>query len=85
MARTVRSLFFFLFRFYIYFLILFYVFIIEIIIICILIIISPLLAAGIGVGRLCWVRQGPVVLATGGSPINLDSRVRAYCVYSRCE
>ena len=37
--------------------------------------ISPLLAAGIGVRRLCWVRHGPVVLAAGGSPINLDGRV----------
>ena len=48
--------------------------------------ISPLLASGVRVGRLCWVGQGPVVLAAGGRPTNLDNgRARAYCVCSRCE
>ena len=48
--------------------------------------ISPLLAGGVRVRRLCWVGQGPVVLAAGGRPTYLDNgRARAYCVCSRCE
>ena len=52
----------------------------------ILIMISPLLASGVRVGRLCWQEQGPVVLAAGGRPTNLDNgRAGAYCVCSRCQ
>ena len=48
--------------------------------------ISPLLAGGVRVGRLCLVGQEPVVLAAGGCHTNLDdSRATAYCVGSRCE
>ena len=51
-----------------------------------LIMISSLLASDVRVGRLCWVEQGPVVLATGGCPTNLDNgRARAYYGCSRCE
>ena len=42
-------------------------------------------ACGGRVGRLCWVGQGPVMLAAGGRFTNLDNgRARAYCVRSRC-
>ena len=45
-----------------------------------------LLVSGVRVRRLCWVGQGPVVLAAGGRHTNLDNgRARAYCVCSRCE
>ena len=51
-----------------------------------LIMISPVLASCVRVGRLCWVGQGPVVLAAGGRPTNLDNgRTSAYCVCSRCK
>ena len=47
--------------------------------------ISPFLASGVQVGRLCWEGQGPVVLVAGGRPTNLDnSRARAYYVCRRC-
>ena len=60
--------------------------IIIITIFAILIMISSLLATGVRVGRLCWVGQGPVVLAAGGRPTNLDNgRTRSYYVCSRCE
>ena len=46
--------------------------------------ISPLLAGGVRVGRLCLVGQEPV--AAGGRHTNLDnSRTTAYCVGSSCE
>ena len=52
---------------------------------CILTYDSPPLACGGRVGRLCWVGQGPVLLAAGGHPTTLDNgRARAYCVCSRC-
>ena len=48
--------------------------------------ISPLLASGVRVRRLCWVGKGSVILAAGGRPTNFDNdRTRAYCVCSRCE
>ena len=48
--------------------------------------ISPLLASGVRVGRLCWVGQGSVVLAAGGCTTTLiNVRARAYCVCSRCK
>ena len=46
--------------------------------------ISPFLASGVRVGQLCKVGQGPVVLAAGGRPTNLDNaRTRAYSACSR--
>ena len=53
---------------------------------CILVMISPLLASEVRVGRLCWVGQGPVVLAAARRPTNLDNgSLMAYCVFGRRE
>ena len=76
----------FIYYFYYYYYFVYYYLLLLSLLFAFLIMISPVLASGVRLGRLCWVGQGSVVLAAGGRPTNLDNaRASAYCFCSRCK